>query len=188
MNDPAATLRRVRIKPPRIRNPQRDLAVECVREALYGEMYVGAVGRRDYLRGSRPAIEEGPDDLPKKFTLASAFAKSRQRWRTFVRQTANVIRWLERQHHLDMSPEGFDPVKFEAFRKKHIPARRMTAQARRKRAVAEVLKMKRPGRGRDCTWKEFRRLVEQHAGKGLKFTLKTLQRDVEEAAETRSDI
>jgi hypothetical protein len=173
-------------------NPERDKAIERAGQALYGDLWIDAISKQDDKLGGPddtvgpwPAHAQprhGPDDLPKNFKQASAVAKARQRWRTFLRQRANVIHWLQHQHRIDMSPKGFDSIKFERFFKKHIPVR-VTMQDRRKQAVATLLKTKRPGRSGNCTWAEFHTNVERIAN-GT-FDLKTIQRDVQGLRKTK---
>jgi hypothetical protein len=139
-----------------------------VGEAIYGELWSGNITQREVDLALRDAEAEWPRHAKK----AASIARARCRNSIWVKQMDDVIHWLQHRCGLDMTDEGFDATKFEAFFKKTFPS----ATDRRKAAVLKRLKTgPRPGRG-GMSWPRFCRLIEGDGGGH--FTEKTIKRDV----------
>jgi hypothetical protein len=163
---------------PRKEHPRNE-ALERVAKALYGQDWIAPVSTMEWELGRRD------DDLPPGLKLAQRIARARLRWHANVEQMDTVIHWLQHQHNIDCSVEGFRPAVFEKFWTDHfggaLSARdvRLAAKKSRQTAIAERWKAgERPGSKGNTTWKEFGAAVR--AVCNAKCGDKTIKRDVKE--------
>jgi hypothetical protein len=147
-----------------------DNALERAGAALFGELWTGPISKNEW--------ECRNADLPASPKIATSIARARSRWSTADAQMQMLIHWLQHQHNLDMTPDGFDADEFEkffagAFREA------ATLTGKRKAAVLERLKSgASPGVGGTHTWKKFTALICTDCGG--QFDKRTIERDVKE--------
>jgi hypothetical protein len=148
----------------------RDDALDRAGGALFGELWTGPISKNEW--------ELRDADLPASSKIATTIARARSRWSTANTQMQMLIHWLQHQHNLDMTPQGFDADEFEKFFASAF-GEATDATARRKAAVLERLKSgASPGVGGTHTWKEFTALICTDCSG--QFSSKTIERDVDE--------
>jgi hypothetical protein len=170
------------ITPPenRLEHHLREEAIDRVAHALYGDAFVPSASVREFQLDENEwkLVQRG--DLPISIKDARRAAILRFCWVSYRDQQGTVIRWLQRQHGIDCSVNGFDPEAFETFWTEHFGGE-PSPEELRKVAVAKLLdEGRRPPD--NIGWKEFRKLVEAACGD---YSEKTIQRDVKEWREAR---
>ena len=152
----------------------RDNAIERVGIALYGESWIGSLGKEEWKEGGKPVR-----DIPKD-TSATTSAQILRAW--FRSDASNiqdhhVFRWLE-VRRINCNPENFDAQEFEKFFCKQFPDADWATERRRATVKRLWNSGKRAGQGEPLTWKQLARMVAEECK--ATFDVKTIKRDVQD--------
>lgn len=157
-----------------MKKPPHHEAVERVGRALYGELWIGELRKREWQVGKDYRAEwNAIVTLPSSGKSATAIAKACFRSRASKEQYEQVFHWLQQEFQGDYASD------FETwFRKKFPTAPLSSTEIRQTTVRAALASGQRPGRGGNVRWDKFCDAIRKQSGQ--RCDDKTIKRDVAE--------